>query len=174
MTGIRSATFVRAAGLLVGLGLAALAVLSWRVPAQGTPLGADLAFVAAPSGELDLSPGGRFLSARSLSPGAHPASGELRVRNQTGGALALRPRALPSTRELDRLVMVDLSVGPRRLYRGRLGGLRGDSRHRFRLASGAAATLSAQVWIPSDAGPGWRGRIADVQLELRGGGERGR
>jgi hypothetical protein len=174
MTGIRSATFVRAAGLLVGLCLAALAVLSWRVPAQGTPLGADVAFVATPSGELELSPSGRFLSARSLSPGGGSISGELRVRNQTGGALALRPRALPSTRELDRLVVVELSAGPRRLYRGRLGGLRGGSRHRFRLASGASTTLSARAWIAGDAGPGWRGRIADVQLELRGAGERGR
>jgi hypothetical protein len=174
MTSIRSATFVRAAGLLVGLGLAALAVLSWRIPAQHTPLGADVAFLATPSGELELSPNGRFLSARSLSPGGRAASGELRVRNQTGRALAVRPRALPSTRELDQLVVVELSAGPQRLYRGRLGGLRGPSRHRFRLASGGSTTLSTRVWIPRDVGPGWRGRIADVQLELRGGGGRGR
>jgi hypothetical protein len=174
MTWIRSPTLVRAAGLLVGLGLAALAVLSWRVPAQGTPLGADLAFVAAPSGEFELSPIGRFLSARSLAPGGSAASGELRVRNQTGATLALRPGAVPSTRELDRLVMVDLSVRGRPLYRGRLGGLRGGGRNRFRLASGATTTLSARAWIPGDAGPGWRGRIVDVQLELRGAGGRRR
>jgi len=162
----RPTNLVRVAGLLLGLGLAALAVLSWRVPAQGGPLGADLSFVATGSGELELSPADRFLSARSLTPGAGAAEGQLLARNQTGGLLELTPRALPSTRELDRLVMVELSAKGRPIYRGRLGGLRRGSRDPVRLASGASASLSVRAWIPRDSGAGWRGRIVDVQLDL--------
>jgi hypothetical protein len=162
-------TLVHFAGLLVGLGVAVLAVLGWRIEAESSPLGADLAVVAAPSGELELSPAGRFLSARSLTPGGQPARGELRVRNQTGRTLVVRPRALPSTRELDRVVVVELSAGARSLYRGWLGGLRRGSRRALRLRRGATAEVAMRAWLPRGSAPGWRGRIVDVEFELRGG-----
>jgi hypothetical protein len=165
---------VRTTGLLLGLAIALLAVLSWRIPASGGALGADLTFVATSSGELDLSPAGRFLTARGLAPGAEPVVGDLEVSNQTGRRLTWRVRALPSTRELDRLAVVDLSTGGRVLYRGALGGLRRHGRRAFRLGSGASRALTARVWLRRGAGNGWRGRIVDVQLEVRAVGEEGR
>jgi hypothetical protein len=136
-----SDTWARRAGLAIGLLLALGAVLSWRVAAEGATVGAEARFLAVPPGELTVAPAGTFVSARQLRPGG-AVRGELRLRNITGAPVSVRLRALPSGRDLDRLLRVDLGRGERR-------------------------ALPARVWLPASADGAAAGAAVDVTVELR-------
>jgi hypothetical protein len=159
-------TWARRIGLALGLLLALGAVLSWRVAAEGAAVGAEVRFLAVPPGELTMAPSGAFLSARGLRPGGQPARGELRFGNITGTAVAVGLRALPSGRDLDRSLRVELSTGGERLFSGRLGRLRSWTRL-FALARGDRRALSARVWVPRSTGARAAGAVVDVTVELR-------
>ncbi|HEX8067982.1 MAG TPA: hypothetical protein VF520_15805 [Thermoleophilaceae bacterium] len=141
----------------------ALGVLSWRVPPGSGRLGLDVRVLAASSGELAATRTGPIASASGLEPG-RSVSGTTSLRNQTGSVLAVRLRALPSSRDADASLRVELRSGGRVLYSGPLGGLRRPTRASFRLAPTRSAEVSARAWVPA-AAEGWRGRIVDVQLE---------
>src|SRR5262245_9888621 len=86
----------RILGIALGLALAAVALLSWRVPGGEHTLGADVRFEALQTGPVGVAPLHSFVSTPSLLPGKTVA-GDVSVRNQTGVPLSVKLRALPST-----------------------------------------------------------------------------
>jgi hypothetical protein len=160
---------VRTVGFAAGLVLAALALLSWRVPASGDELGLDVRLVATPPGELLAESSEPFLAGRGLVPGGDPAEGRMTVRNVAGRRLAFRVRGLPSARGLDDLLHVELRAGDEPLARGPLGDLRRWTDRSFELDASESATLTARAWLPEAAGRGYEARILDVTVELRAG-----
>jgi hypothetical protein len=158
----------RIAGTAAGLVLAAVLLLSWKVPASGSTLGAEAAFTAAPPGELTASPAGSFLRARELRPGADAQTGELDVRNISPRAMDVRVRLLPSGPDLDRGLHVRIEAGDRRLAAGLLGRLHGPSKA-VRIGPGRSRTLRFAVNVPSGAGEHSEGRIGNVTVDLRAG-----
>jgi hypothetical protein len=160
----RPNTLTRWIGLALGLCLAVALLATWRVPATGGTLGADVKLVATPPGELTLKPPGAFLAARGLMAGAH-AAGRLAVRNITGRRLAVRVRMLPSNPDLDDALVVRLGDAGEPLTAGRLGGRRRWSRGTIELAPGELRSLDASVSIARRA-RNWEGRIVDVTVEL--------
>jgi len=121
----RGARIARWVGLSVGLAVVMAALHAWRVaPAPGPPLGADVAFTAGPTGELEVSPAGRFLFGTDLRPSGRVLIGTLAVRNQTGRRLAVQLRALPNLDDLDRILRVEITSPQGILFTGDLGTLR--------------------------------------------------
>lgn len=159
----------RVSGLLLGAGVTLVALASWRMPPAGGRLGADVRILSAPTGELDVSPSGPFLSANDLGPGSPDggARGELAVRNQTGSPLSVRARLLPSASDLDALLRVRVSAGEERVLDGTLGELRTWSARAIHLAPGERRELHVQAWLPGTVRDGYQGRVEDVGLELR-------
>jgi hypothetical protein len=157
----RTDAWARRIGLALGLLLALAAVLSWRIAAEGAALGADARFVAVPPGELTLEPAGEFLVARGLAP-SEASDGRLRVRNITGAPVAVRLRARPSSRDLDRPLAVLVRAGGVTLYRGRLRGLRSWSRA-LTIPRGDARTLDVRARLATRA----VGAAVEVTVELR-------
>jgi hypothetical protein len=155
-------TWARRAGVALGLMLALGAVLSWRVAAEGPALGAEARFLAVPPGELTVAPDGAFLTARRLRAGGAAASGRLRLTNITGSPVAVRMRALPSGRDLDRLLRV--RVGG--IFAGRLGRLRAWTRP-FVMGKGGRRVLDVRVWLPASAVGAAAGAAVDVTVEFR-------
>jgi hypothetical protein len=162
---MRLETPSRLLGLTLGIGLAVLLMISWRIPGGSGHLGADVSLVAIPPGELVVSSDNRFAAARDLEPGRGEARGTLGVRNIAGRAQTVRVRALPSTRDLDRLLQLELRAGGRVIARGPVGDLRRFGRA-FTIPSDRSTRLEARAWLPGSAGGGWRGRIADVTLDF--------
>jgi hypothetical protein len=162
---ISSDAWARRIGVAIGLVLALAAVLSWRIPAEGAGLGAEARFVAVPPGELTLEPAGDFLSARGLEPG-EGADGRLRLTNITGGPVGVRVRGLPSGRDLDRLLRVEIRAGDATLFRGPLAPLRSWTRA-VTLARGESRTLEVRVRLAPGAGARAVGASVDVTVELR-------
>jgi hypothetical protein len=165
-SGKRIESHVRRAGVAVGIALVAAVVLAFRVPDGSGTLGADVIFALSPTGELGVSRPGPFMSATGLRPGGS-LDGSFEVANQTGKRLAVGLRALPDSRDLDRLLVVDVRAGnaTRPVYTGRLGGLRAKTRV-FRLESGRKRTLHVRAWLPAGLRAGYAGRIETIPLEL--------
>jgi hypothetical protein len=164
MAALGTYRWARVAGFAAGLAAVTVLVAGWQVGRGVGTVGADVRFVATPTGELSI-PTGPFVSGIGLQPGAG-ADGALPVRNQTGRTLAVSVRALPSIRDLDRVLRVRMTAGGRPIYVGPLGGLRSWSRP-FHLASGKATALGVQVDLPGGSGAATHGRIDDVSLAFR-------
>lgn len=165
---IRMDALGRGIGLVLGLAIALLAILAWRLPPGEGSLGADLVMVSGPIGELAVEPAGPFFSAVHMRPGpeADAASAELELLNKTARTLSLQMRVLPSDDDLNDVAWVAVSDGGRDLYRGPLGGLTSWTDRRVSLATGARTTLGFRAWIPDGTGPGYEGRIATVTVEF--------
>ena len=170
--GNRIEAYVRRAGVAAGIALVAVLVLAFRVPDGRGTLGADVIVSISPTGELGVSRSGPFMSMTGLRPGAS-FRGETTVHNQTGKRLAVRLRALPDGKDLDRLLQVQISAGRARLFHGPLGGLRGRTRA-FELASGEQRALRVRAFLPRGLKRGYAGRIETVKLELTSTVEAGR
>jgi hypothetical protein len=156
---------VRPLGLVLGVVLAATALVSWRVPGGERSLGADVQVEALQTGAIGVAPLHPFLSVPSLLPG-RSANGAVTLRNQTGVAMAVRLRAMPSTRDLDGLLRVRVSDARTVLYDGTLGGLRATGTNPLRLAAGRSDKLNLQSSLPSSLRSGFQGRIVDVSLQI--------
>lgn len=155
-------------GIAAGLMLAAVLVLSWRVPAEGRPLAADMRLVALPAGEIAVEPGGVFLSGQDLSAGGRRAHGAVALRNVTGHPLDVRLRLVPSSRGLDRAVRLRLRAEGQPIATGPLGTLRDWSARSLRLAPGGDTILRASAWIPAGAAARTGGgQTVEVTTELR-------
>ena len=155
----------RVLGILVGVAIAAIAVISWRVPGGERTLGTDVRVEALQTGEIGVAPLHPFVSASSLLPG-RSVSGDVTVRNQTGVPLALRLRALPSERDMDGLLVVRLSAGARTLYDGKLGGLSTTGSGPLPLRPATSKRLHVTVSLPASVRTGFQGRIVDVSLQI--------
>jgi hypothetical protein len=155
----------RLAGILLGVGLAAVALVAWRVPRGERTLGADVRMEALQTGPVGVAPLQPFLAKPSLLPGA-AVSGSVTLRNQTGVPLALRLRALPSTRDLNRMLVVKVSAGARALYDGSLEGLRTSGTGPLRLRSGQAQRVQVRASLPASLKSGYQGRIVDITLQI--------
>jgi hypothetical protein len=155
----------RLLGILLGVCVAAAALISWRVPGGERTLGADVRIEALQTGEVGVAPLHPFATAPSLLPGSSMA-GDVTVRNQTGVRLALRLRALPSTRELDSLLAVRVSAGARTLYDGDLGGLRTAGSQPLALNAARSSRLHVSASLPAGLRSGFQGRIVDVSLQI--------
>lgn len=156
-------------GLAVGLVLAAGLVLSWRLPASGGPLPAQMRILATPAGELAVSPAGVFVRGDRLRPGRPGAAGTVTVTNITGEPLALGVRLTPSSPALDRALRVRLSADGRERAAGRLGSLRSWTEGVVVLGAGESTRLRARVDLT--AGPAAveaGGQIVETTMELRG------
>jgi hypothetical protein len=154
----------RLAGIQLGVALAAVALLSWRVQGGERTLGADVRIEALQTGPVGVAPIQPFASTPSLLPGKE-VSGKVTLRNQTGVPLALRLRALPSTPDLDAVLHVRMNAGAKTLYDGPLSGLRTGSQL-LRLASGKTAPVAVLASIPAGVRSGYQGRIVDVSLQI--------
>jgi hypothetical protein len=165
-SGNRIESYVRGAGVAAGIALVAVVVLAFRVPDGTGTLGADVVFAASPTGELGVSRSGPFMSATGLRPG-RAFEGRFDVANQTGKRLAVRLRALPDSRDLDRLLVVHVTADHAKhpIYSGRLGGLRERTRP-FRIESGRARKLRVRASLPAGLRGGYAGRIETIGLEL--------
>ena len=165
MTATAPHTWARRIGLALGLLLAVAAILVWRVPAEGRELGAELRMTAMPPGELIAEPSGPFVVARRLRPDGHAAGGSVTIRNIAPRPVEVRARAIPSSRDLDGLLRVELTIGGRPVAEGTLRELRGWS-EAVRIENGARRTLEASVGLSADARREHDGVILDVGLEL--------
>jgi hypothetical protein len=160
----------RAIGLILGLGLVAVAVLAGRVAGGHSPAGSAVTVSALPTGELGLSRSGRIVVAPDLQPGgpATAARGSLVVRNQTGRVLAVRMRVVPSQPALDALLMVSLEVAGERPLIRTVGALGRWSGRPLLLARRESRRLVIRAWLPAGLRTGYQGRIVDLELQLRG------
>lgn len=171
-SGKRIETYLRGAGVAAGIVLVAVLALAFRVPDGSGKLGADVIMSISPTGELGVSRPGPFMSATGLRPSGS-FRGETTVHNQTGSRLAVRLRALPDSKDLDRVLWVEVSAGVTRVYAGTLAGLRGSTRA-FELASGGRRALRIRASLPNGLKRGYAGRIETVKLELESSVEHGR
>jgi len=154
----------RIAGFAIGVAAVAALVVTWQVDRGSGTVGADVTFVATPTGELDI-PSGPFVRGLGLEPGG-AADGAVPVRNQTGSTLAIAVRVLPSIADLDPVLQVRMTAGGHPVYDGTLGGLR-DWSTPFRLASGKRVPLAVALSLPRGSDSASHGRIDDISLEFR-------
>ena len=162
----RGTRIARWVGLSVGLAVVVAALFAWRVaPAPGPLLGADVKFTAAPTGELEVSPTGRFLSGTDLRPSGRVLIGMLAIRNQTGGRLAVQLRALPSLDDLDDILWVEITSPQGVLFSGDLGTFR-DWTSPLIVRRGQAESLLFRAWMPAQTPSGYEGDEAAVILEF--------
>ena len=90
------------------------------------------------------------------------------MRNQTGRALIVRVRALPSSRDADSLLHARLLVDGKPLFEGTLGELRTSTEHWFQLKRGERRSLQMIVDPPRRTpGPAYEGVVVDVPVELK-------
>jgi hypothetical protein len=157
----------RTAGLLLGLGAVAIALLSWQVSRPGTP-GLDLSMVASPSVPLSVSPQSGFLSAADMRPGTGSAAARARLKVQNHGQRPahLSLRAVGSSHQLARTLQVSVSSGGAVLYRGPVAGLHDWSPPRGLVPGGQERALDVRAWIPSSVHHGYQRRIENLNLQL--------
>jgi hypothetical protein len=157
------AVIAKRLGILLGVAVACVALLAWRVPGGARMLGAEVRVDAVQTGEVGVAPLSPFVNAASLVPG-RTASGSVTLRDQTGVPLDVRLRALPSSHDLDRLLHVRIvSPGAAALYDGPLGGLRTRA---LRLAAGEVRRLRVETSLPRRLHRGFQGRAVDVTLQI--------
>ncbi len=156
---------LRVIGLIIGTALAAGVISSSRIPAGADALGADVSVVAAPSGELAVKRSGVVLRGTSLTPATDAASGSVQLLNQTAGPVSVHLRGIPDTPALDRALWI-LVTDPdgEQLYRGPLDGFGDWTAAAITLDPGEWRSIGLEAWVPDDVGPGYAGRIVQVDL----------
>lgn len=149
--------------LAAGVAIVAATVATSQVArGTGAPT-ADVVFVAAPTGELAVTPAGAFLQGATLGPGDE-ASGRLGITNLTGKEVSIDVRALPDSRDLDSLLRVSVEREGERLFDGTLGGLRRGAA--LVVSPGSTARLDFRAWLPDTVRSGYGGRVVSVNFEL--------
>lgn len=135
-------------GVVLGLLIAVTAAYQ-PVTAASNRLGADVQMSAAPTGELDVTPRGSFLTAEGLRVGEH-ATGRVSVRNQTGATLSVTTQfAAPPSEFLG--LHVRLRAGSETVVDGTFDESGGG--RPWLLESGRTVDVSVEVWVaPTDEG----------------------
>jgi hypothetical protein len=164
----RTSARIRIVGFVLGMAVAASVVGASLIPAGAGVLGADIAIVVAPTGELAVKQPGRVLSGTALTPTSDPATGQFTILDQTMFPLNVRVRGVPDMPGLDGTLWVELT-GPddQRLFRGSLADFRAWTDDPVLLEPGVWSTFGLRAWIPDDARPGYAGRMVQVDLGFR-------
>jgi len=144
-----------------------MARIAWRIPSwRGPLLGADIWFISAPTGELEVSPVGRFLAGEGLRPSGTPIIGRLNVKNQTGRTLNVRLSAQGDVSELDQIVQVEISSSGKVLFSGLLGRLHSWSGRLLQLRPGRGQLLTFRAWVAARVVGGFEGKVESVRLQF--------
>jgi hypothetical protein len=163
-TTIRGGTWLRVAAFAAGLAVVATAVVSWRIPGGDGRPGSDVVIAVAPTGELGLSETGPVVQGTNLRSG-DGVGGSFDVRNQTGAGLAVTARALPSSSDLDDLLLVTITAGGEQIFSGTMGTLRQGTRE-FVLEAGDSRHIDVRATLTgSDDGSAARAVAADLELD---------
>ncbi len=157
---------VRVTGLVIGLVVATVFVGSSRIPRGTGTLGADVILASSPSGEIAVTPVGPFITDAGLTPATPPRVGRLTVLNQTGSVLRVQLRGVPSTTDMDSLLMVEVDDSAGQLFRGSVGAFRDWTARALTLRPGEQKDLDVRTWVADDAGHNWSGRVAQVVVEF--------
>jgi hypothetical protein len=167
-TAHRTSARIRIVGFMLGMAVAATVVGVSRIPAGAGVLGADVAIVVAPSGELAVRHSGRVLAGATLTPASDPATGRFTILDQTMFPLNVLVHGVPDMSGLDGTLWVELT-GPddQQLFRGSLADFRNWTEDPVLLQPGVWSTFGLQAWIPGDVGPGYEGRMVQVDLGFR-------
>src|SRR2546421_371139 len=158
--------WIRSLGLVLGITVAAITLVSSRIPPGTGLLGADIVLASAPTGELAVTPTGPFLSATNLTPSSPASSGSISVFNQTGSTLDVAVRGLPSSTDMDQVMLVQVAADGTQIYDGTLGGFRDWTTKTISLASGQTANLTVRTWLDPTSGEAWSGRVTQVGIEF--------
>jgi hypothetical protein len=170
---VSSDLWARAAGLLAGLSLVGIVALqAWRVPASPRPAAVGLDLRAVVGGEVGVSPAGPVVRGASLRPGGPAARGTVRLSNQAGRSLLVRPVVAGGERELDEAVEVTLSVAGRVVHRGPLGGLRDGVSTTLPLPRRGSVAVEVAVRVPAGVDPRLLGRSSSWTLSFAASGGR--
>jgi hypothetical protein len=164
----RTAARIRIVGFMLGLAVAAAVVGASKIPAGAGVLGADISMVVAPTGELAVKHSGRVLAGTTLTPASDPATGQFTILDQTMFPLNVRMHGVPDMPGLDGTLWVVLT-GPddEQLFRGSLADFRDWTEDPVLLEPGVWSTFGLKAWIPGDVGPGYAGRMIQVDLGFR-------
>jgi hypothetical protein len=164
----RTSARIRIVGFMLGLAVAATMVGASRIPAGAGVLGADISMVVAPTGELAVKHSGRVLAGTTMTPASDPATGRFTILDQTMFPLNVRVHGVPDMSGLDGTLWVELT-GPddQQLFRGSLADFRDWTEDPVLLEPGVWSTFGLQAWIPGDVGPGYAGRMVQVDLGFR-------
>ncbi len=158
---------VRGVGLLTGIIIAVAVLASGRVPGGAGTVGADLTITAAPTGELDIPAGVVVHAGHMLPTGSEKAAvGSVPIRNQTGQTVDVFVGAVPSVRDLDAALRLELRAAGATLFDGPLERLRDGSTTPIVIASGQTVDLRIAAWVPEGARD-YEGRIGEVALTFR-------
>jgi hypothetical protein len=152
-------------GAAIGLAVVAVLVLHWRVPQGGGEPGVDVRLLAAPTGELAVSPVGAFVTATGLTPSSQPSAGRVTIRNQTAKRLSVAVELTAASTELDDVVAVRLTTPATTTGLRRLRELHGDQPALLHLAPGQEETVTVAVSVVPGLS-GYGGRAADVAVRL--------
>jgi hypothetical protein len=167
MSTLAADRFTRAIGAAIGLCLvAALIVAARPAGGHGGVLPASLRFTASLDGAVAAEPAAPkpLLASGPMRPGDR-ARGGFTLRNQTGGTMAARLRAKPSSTALDGTAQVRLQSRGVVLAEGTLQALRQGTAGAVRLRPGGAARVQVTAWIPTEVETGYEGRNVAVALE---------
>lgn len=161
----RTATRIRIIGLVLGMAIAATVVGASKIPAGAGVLGADISMVVAPTGELAVRHSGSVLAGTGLTPASDPVTGQFQILDQTMFALRLRLRGVPDSPGLNGTLWVEMT-GPdgQQLFRGSLDDFRDWTESSLTVQPGVWSAFELKAWIPGDAGPGYAGRMVQVDL----------
>lgn len=158
---MKTTSIARWTGLLVGMSLALVSLVSARVPPGTGEVPAHVSLIAERSVKLGITPAGReLLTEHLLVPGHGSVSGLVEVSNFTSGALELQPRLRAIRGELPDGLHVEVTAGRRTLYDGTVASLDAKLRLRTRAKQPVRFRFSA----PAAAASSVRGRFADLSL----------
>jgi hypothetical protein len=158
---VKTTSIARWTGLVVGVSLALVSLVSARVPPGTGEVPAHVSLVAERSVEIGVTPAGReLLTEHLVVPGRGSVSGLVEVSNFTGGTLELQPRLRAIRGELPDGLHVKLTAGGRTLYDGNVANLHATLRLRAR----AKQPLRFRFSAPAEAAMSVQGRFADMSL----------
>lgn len=154
--------------LLVGIALAGLAAVGWRVDGGVEVPGAELTISTAPSQDL-ASVEASGVETRTLRATASEDGLERRVtvRNATGETLAVGFRAETTTKDLDGALRVRVQADEQTVFEGTLAELRAGTSESFQLPSHATSSIAISAWIPITAAEQtWKARSDQLRIEF--------
>ena len=142
--------------------------IQFQVEPAGHGRGAEVAMTGVPNARIGVTPGS-FVHGRGLKPSSpdKAVTGTAEVRNQTGSALAVKVRAVPSVGDLDEILYVLVTVDDKRIFRGPLGRLHQWSRRSFPLSPDQTAALAVATWVQPSVTDGFVGRSVQVDVHFQ-------